>query len=65
MGKYIVKTSKSAGNDLAMLKKSGKKADMEKVSRFFEEIEEHPRTGTGKPEQLKYFDGEVWSREIK
>ena len=30
----------------------------------FSQIEVHPRTGTGSPEQLRYFDGEVWSREI-
>lgn len=25
---------------------------------------ESPRTGTGKPERLKYFSGEVYSRRI-
>jgi len=28
------------------------------------EIEQDPRKGTGKPERLKYFDREVWSRRI-
>lgn len=64
MGKYIVKLSKAAEKDLKQIKKSGQKSDMEKISRFFEEISENPRIGTGKPEQLKYYDGEVWSREI-
>ena len=64
MGKYIVKISKSAEKDLSLLKKSGKKADIEKVTAIFQEIEENPRFGTGKPEQLKYYDGEVWSRRI-
>lgn len=64
MGKYIIKISKSAEKDLILLKRSGKKADLEKISRFFQELEEDPRTGIGKPEQLKYFEGEIWSREI-
>ena len=50
MGKYIVKISKSAEKDLSLLKKSGKKAVIEKVTAVFQEIEENPRFGTGKPE---------------
>ena len=46
------------------IKKSGRKLDMEKVQTFLIELEEHPRTGAGSPEQLKYYDGEVWSREL-
>lgn len=64
MGKYIVQLSKRAVKDLQALKKSGRKADMAKVENFLLELEIHPRTGIGSPEQLKYFDGEVWSREI-
>jgi toxin YoeB len=64
MGKYSIMISKSAEKDLSYIKRSGKKADIEKVSVFFKEISEHPRTGTGKPEQLKYYDREVWSRKL-
>ena len=28
------------------------------------EISRDPRKGTGKPERLKYFDREVWSRRV-
>jgi toxin YoeB len=28
------------------------------------EIAINPRQGTGKPERLKYFDKEVWSRRV-
>lgn len=28
------------------------------------ELVEHPREGTGKPEQLKYQEREIWSRRI-
>ena len=64
MEKYIIKISKAAEKDLSLLKKSGKKSDIEKVNTIFEEIEENPRLGIGKPEQLKHYDGEVWSRRI-
>ena len=64
MGKYIVQLSKRALKHLKAIKKSGRKLDMEKVQTFLIELEEHPRTGAGKPEQLKYHDGEVWSREL-
>ena len=31
---------------------------------LLDELEKHPETGTGKPEQLKYFDVPTWSRRI-
>lgn len=64
MEKYLIEISRDAQKDLQNLKKSGRKADIEKVSTFFREIEVNPRAGTGQPEQLKYQDGEVWSRRI-
>lgn len=64
MGKYLIKISKSAEKDLSLLKKSGKKSDMDKVSSFFKELSVDPRAGTGRPEQLKHYNGEVWSRRI-
>jgi toxin YoeB len=64
MGNYIVKISKSAEKELSLLKRSGKKIDIEKIAEIFKEIEENPRIGTGKPEQLKHYNGEVWSRRI-
>lgn len=64
MGKYLIQISKRALNDLQEIKKSGRKSDMKKIETLFQELENNPRTGTGSPEQLKYFDGEVWSRHI-
>lgn len=64
MGKYLIQISKRALNDLQEIKKSGRKSDMKKIETLFQELETNPRTGTGSPEQLKYFDGEVWSRHI-
>jgi toxin YoeB len=35
-----------------------------KIIRLIAETTRTPRTGTGKPERLKYLGGEVWSRRI-
>jgi len=64
MGKYIVKISKEAEQDLKKLKKSGRKSDIKKVGLFFEEIEISPKKGLGHPKPLTDTDGEVWSRKI-
>jgi toxin YoeB len=44
--------------------KSGDKATMKKIVRLLEELEKHSRSGTGKPEHLKYKEMETWSRRI-
>ncbi|MGC4128642.1 MAG: Txe/YoeB family addiction module toxin [Bergeyella sp.] len=64
MGKYFVKLSPKAEDDLKRLKKSGRKSDINKVDAVFKELSENPREGTGKPEQLKYYSSEVWSRRL-
>lgn len=64
MGKYIIEFSKEALKDLQLIKRSGKKADIKKINDFLTEIQEDPRNGTGQPEQLRYQDGEIWSRKI-
>ena len=38
---------------------------MKKIDGLLEELEEHPREGSGSPEQLRHFLGEVWSRSSK
>ncbi len=64
MGKYIVEISKVADKDLSLLKRSGQKSDIKKVEEFIKELSEHPRSGTGHPEHLKNYEGEVWSRKV-
>lgn len=61
---YLLDVSLRASNDLERHKKSGNKKLAEKVYNLFVELAEHPRTGTGKPEQLRHMEGEVWSRRI-
>lgn len=64
MGKYIIQLSKRAFRDLQAIKKSGRKLDMKKLELLFLKLELHPKSGTGSPEKLRYYDGEVWSREV-
>ncbi len=54
MGKYLIKYTDEALLDLKKHKKAGNKANLNKISKLIYELEEHPFTGTGQPEQLKY-----------
>ena len=64
MGKYKVAIEERADIDLQKLKKSGNKAALKKIAVIFDELSEHPYTGTGQPEQLKYNLQGFWSRKI-
>ncbi|MCB9075806.1 MAG: Txe/YoeB family addiction module toxin [Chitinophagales bacterium] len=64
MGKYLIMLSKQAKIDLKTIKQSGRVSDIRKIETFLHEMENDPRKGTGSPEQLRYFDGEIWSRRI-
>lgn len=63
MGKYSVALSPRAQIDLQAIHKSGSKSTIKKIERLFIELSEHPKIGTGKPEQLKGVE-EIWSRRI-
>ena len=60
---YRIKFSEKSKADLAKLKKSEPKA-LKKVISFFKELQQHPKTGTGHPEQLKGNRTNQWSRRI-
>lgn len=53
-----------AEKDREYLKKSGNKAIMNKITALLKDIAEHPYTGIGKPEPLKYELAGYWSRRI-
>lgn len=53
-----------AQKDRDFWKKSGNKAIMERISALLKDIMEHPYTGIGKPEPLKYDLAGKWSRRI-
>jgi toxin YoeB len=53
-----------AEQDLDAHIKAGNKQQLKKIFALFEELKEHPQTGTGKPKLLKYRHAGVWSRRI-
>lgn len=60
---YSVILSPEATTDLAILRKNEPKA-FDKAFRLLNELREHPRTGTGKPEPLSGDRDGQWSRRI-
>lgn len=53
-----------AEKDREYWKKSGNKAIMNKITALLKDIAEHPYTGIGKPEPLKYELAGYWPRRI-
>jgi toxin YoeB len=51
-------------NEITDYKRTGNLPAFNKVMDLLEELKLHPKTGTGKPEQLKYKSGNIWSRRI-
>jgi toxin YoeB len=47
-----------------LLKLSGRPSVKEKLERILKELKQHPKIGTGKPEQLKHKYSGFWSREL-
>ena len=62
--KYTLVFSKMALADIEMHKKSGNKALLKKLETLLNELMEHPKTGTGKPEKLKHQMSGIYSRRI-
>lgn len=60
---YRVIFSPDAQKDVITLKKKAPLA-FKKLMKIYEELELHPRTGTGQCEQLKHFAEETWSRRL-
>ncbi len=59
-----LKVSSDAQKELEWWKQNGDAASKKKIQRLLKELEEHPRTGTGKPELLSGDLRGVWSRRI-
>lgn len=60
---YRIVFSTDARKDLQELNRRAPRA-VKKLVKLLEELQEHPRTGTGQVEQLKGYDGNVYSRRI-
>lgn len=61
---YHLDFSQQAQEDIDFHKKTGNKAVLKKVFILLNELTEHPFTGTGKPEPLRYNLSGTWSRRI-
>lgn len=61
---YTIKLLPEALSDIAFWRQSGQKGILRKIDKLIGELIEHPRTGTGKPEQLKGERAGQWSRRI-
>lgn len=64
MGKYIVNISEKASKDLSKIHKSGDKKSIKKIEKIFDELQQNPYEGIGKPEALKYQYKGYWSRRV-
>jgi toxin YoeB len=64
MAKYFVELTGPAKRDILAHKQSGNIASIKKIERILSELSEHPYSGTGQPEPLKYQLQGFWSRRI-
>jgi toxin YoeB len=64
MGKFRVEIKMEAQKDLKKHFKSGNKPTIKKIETILRELEIHPYTGEGQPEELKYNLRGYWSRRI-
>ena len=64
MGKYKVELTQTAVEEISDYLKHGDKVSFNKVQSLLDELSAHPRTGTGKPEELKHSFSGYWSRRI-
>lgn len=60
---YKIAFTPVAISDMEYWKRTSQKT-VEKIKRMLVEMQEHPYSGTGKPEALKYQFAGVWSRRI-
>ncbi|MDD4191347.1 MAG: Txe/YoeB family addiction module toxin [Mangrovibacterium sp.] len=61
---YEIEYSDRFLEDIQVHKKAGQKSVLEKINLLIDELREHPYTGTGCPEPLKYNKKGQWSRRI-
>ena len=61
---YTIELTPKAEQHLAEWQKSGQVKLLRKILSLFEELKEHPTTGTGQVEQLRGNYAGFWSRRI-
>ena len=62
--KYTIVLLPQAERHLEEWRKSGQTKTIKKIVKLFEELQSHPKTGTGQVEQLKGDLNGLWSRRI-
>jgi toxin YoeB len=62
--RYVLEFTDNAIADIEKHKKSGNTVLLKKLEKIFLELMEHPTTGTGQPEKLKYELTGLYSRRI-
>jgi toxin YoeB len=60
---WKIEILQKAEKDLDWFRKNDRKCYVKNFD-LLREISKNPRQGTGKPEKLKHFDREVWSRRV-
>ena len=60
---YVIEFTQQAQQDVLALQKHYPQL-IKKLAKLLDELREHPRTGTGQVEQLKFFTQEAWSRRL-
>lgn len=62
---YSLSFTRKAANDIRIIKKSGNRSIIKKLTELLNEIREHPRSGTGQVERLKHYRStDTWSRRL-
>lgn len=61
---YTIFFAETADEDKEFWKKSGQKIIMNRISKLLADIQEHPKTGIGKPEALRFDLAGKYSRRI-
>jgi toxin YoeB len=64
MGKFRLEVTENAKRHIEKHLKSGNKANIKKIEILLVELENHPFTGSGQPEELKFSLQGFWSRRI-
>lgn len=61
---YKIRFTETADEDVLYWKQSGQKIAMAKIQRLLVDIQQHPLTGLGKPEALRFDLSGKYSRRI-
>jgi len=62
--KYEIIFAPKVNDDIKKFQKSGDKKLLRKLYLLLEELEQHPTSGIGKPERLKFHEIPTWSGRI-